>query len=45
MVFFEATTTRTMHVNRIEHLPDIGRIAVLAGNDKNGLRQAVPIDA
>ena len=42
--FSGATTARTRHINRIEHLPDLGCIATLAGSDKNGERQTVPID-
>lgn len=39
-----ATTARTRHINRIEQRSDMGRVATLAGRDKNGQRQTVPID-
>ena len=45
MVFFRGRTTRTRHINRIEHRPDVGRIATPADRDKNGERQTVPTDA
>jgi hypothetical protein len=40
-----ATSTGTWYTNGVKYLPDIGRVAALAGGDEDGQWQAVAIDA
>ena len=37
------TSTGTRHTDRVKHLPDVGRIAALAGGNEDGQRQTVSI--